>query len=462
MVLKCFTFLNKMKIGIIGGSGLDDPKLLEDYKEIEVETPYGKPSSPLVVGKIKDVEVVILSRHGKKHEFPPTHVNNRANIFALKEQGCKYILATTAVGSLKQEIKRGDFVIVDQFIDFTKQRKLSFFDKFEFGPVHVSMANPFSKNLRERLINSCKALGYAHHENGTIITIEGSRFSTMAESNMFRLLGAELVNMSTAPEATLAMEAGIEYAVIAMSTDYDCWKQDEEPVTWEIISEIMDKNAQRVKEILVKTVESFSKLTDCDTEKFNEFRGAQEPLEFSPRVLDTIKSKIRTIPNFPKQGIMFRDLTTLFKDREGMKKTVEIIYNRYKDRNIELVAGIESRGFILGGIIADKLNIGFVPIRKKGKLPGETEGQEYELEYGKDVVEIHKDAIQPGQRVLLVDDLIATSGTMLASCNLIKKLGGIIVECATIVELEDLCGREKLGKFGYELFSLVKFKESEL
>ena len=423
-----------MKIGIIGGSGLDDPKIIDNYQEIEVETPYGKPSSPLIIGKIKDVDVVILSRHGKKHEFPPTNVNNRANIFALKDQGCKYILATTAVGSLREEIKRGDFIIVDQFIDFTKQRKTSFFEKFDFGPVHVSMANPFSKNLQERLINSCKTLGYNYHEKKTVVTIEGSRFSTTAESMMFRLLGADIINMSIAPEAILAMEAGVEYAVIAMSTDYDCWKQDEKPVTWEMISEIMDKNTQRVKEILIKTIESFSKLNDADI----------------------IKSKIRTIPDFPKKGIMFRDLTTLLKDKEGMKITTDILYNKYKDANIDLVAGIESRGFVFGAILANKLSCGFVPIRKKGKLPYETESQEYDLEYGKDSIEIHKDAIQPGQKVLLVDDLIATGGTASASCKLIEKLGGKIIECVFIVELPELKGREKLAN--YNIFSLVNFE----
>ena len=255
-----------------------------------------------------------------------------------------------------------------------------------------------------------------------------------AVKEQFRLLGADIINMSIAPEAILAMEAGVEYAVIAMSTDYDCWKQDEKPVTWEMISEIMDKNTQRVKEILIKTIESFSKLNDADI----------------------IKSKIRTIPDFPKKGIMFRDLTTLLKDKEGMKITTDILYNKYKDANIDLVAGIESRGFVFGAILANKLSCGFVPIRKKGKLPYETESQEYDLEYGKDSIEIHKDAIQPGQKVLLVDDLIATGGTASASCKLIEKLGGKIIECVFIVELPELKGREKLAN--YNIFSLVNFE----
>jgi len=153
---------------------------------------------------------------------------------------------------------------------------------------------------------------------------------------------------------------------------------------------------------------------------------------------------------------MFRDLTTLLKDKEGMKITTDILYNKYKDANIDLVAGIESRGFVFGAILANKLSCGFVPIRKKGKLPYETESQEYDLEYGKDSIEIHKDAIQPGQKVLLVDDLIATGGTASASCKLIEKLGGKIIECVFIVELPELKGREKLAN--YNIFSLVNFE----
>lgn len=248
-----------MKIGIIGGSGLENPALLEDFKIKEVETPFGKPSSPLTTGKINNIDVVILSRHGVKHEITPTEVNNRANIFALKKEGCKFIISTTAVGSLREEIKRGEFVIIDQFIDFTKQRKLSFFEKFESGPIHTPMTNPFSKKLREKLIESCEKLKFPNHKKGTVITIEGPRFSTRAESNLFRQWGAHVINMSISPECILANEAEVEYAVIAMSTDYDCWKDDEEPVTWNEIKYIMKENAEKVKKIILETIYSFSK-----------------------------------------------------------------------------------------------------------------------------------------------------------------------------------------------------------
>ncbi len=423
-----------LKIGIIGGSGLENPEILENYQEIEVSTPFGKPSSKLIKGKLFGIDVVIISRHGKKHEIPPSQVNNRANIFALKYEGCKKIIATTAVGSLKEEIRRGDFVILDQFIDFTRHRDVTFFDKFEFGAMHTAMANPFSEDLRKKIIEVFEELGFPYHKKGTVITIEGPRFSTIAESNLFRQWGADLVNMSIAPECILANEAEVEYAAVAMSTDYDCWKEGEEGVSWEMIRDIMKENSERMKKILLKLIESFSK--------------EQEILK--------LKNSIRTIPDFPKPGIMFRDITTLLKNRESLKKLIDMLYEKYKDYNIDIVAGIESRGFIIAGMLADRLNTAFVPIRKPGKLPAETISESYELEYGEDRVEIHKDAITKGQKILLIDDLLATGGTALASCRLIEKLEGIVTECCFTIELPDLKGREKLSR--YNVFSLIKFE----
>lgn len=242
--------LNK-KIGIIGGSGLDDPKILKNIKEKEVNTPFGKPSDKLTTGQLNGHEVVILARHGKKHTISPTQVPYRANIWALKEEGCEIILATTACGSLREKMKPGDLVFLDQFIDFTKLRTLSFFDK---KVVHTPMAEPFDRDIRERLIKVAKGQKLAYHPRGTMITIEGPRFSTKAESAMFRLWGADLINMSTVPEVVLANELDIPYQSVAIVTDYDCWKESEEPVSFELILEIMAKNANKVKNILVKTI----------------------------------------------------------------------------------------------------------------------------------------------------------------------------------------------------------------
>lgn len=244
-----------VKIGIIGGSGLEDPDIfsVEDY--LEVKTDYGEPSSKLILGKIKGVDVVLLSRHGINHTITPTNVNYRANIQALKELGCTHIIATTAVGSLKEEIERGDIVVIDQFIDFTKRRKSTFHDSFEPNkPIHTPMAQPFDKKLRELLVKSCLNLNIKHHNKGTVVTIEGPRFSTKTESNMFIMLGADIINMSIATEASLANEAKIPYVAIAMSTDYDCWKEDEDPVTWEAVLDIFKKNVDKVKNIIIEVI----------------------------------------------------------------------------------------------------------------------------------------------------------------------------------------------------------------
>jgi len=242
-------------IGIIGGSGLDNPDILLNPRDQKFKTTYGVPSSPLKHGVIGGVNVVLLARHGREHTIPPTQVNFRANISALKKAGCTHLLATTAVGSLREEIKRGDLVIIDQFIDFTKQRKMSFHESFEpHKPVHQPMAEPYDQKLRDLLIAECKIKNYSFHPKGTVITIEGPRFSTRAESHMFRNWGADIINMSVSTETALANEAGIPYAAIAMSTDYDCWKTDEEPVSWEAISKVFAENAQKVTELLKSVI----------------------------------------------------------------------------------------------------------------------------------------------------------------------------------------------------------------
>ena len=246
---------NMVKIGIIGGSGLDNPDILKNAMDIEVNTPYGNPTSPLKLGTINDVDVVLISRHGREHTIPPTQVNYRANIIALKNQGCTHILATTACGSLREEIGRGHFVILDQFIDFTRLRKVSFFDEFPPGDAkHTAMAYPYSEELRKIFIETAKELNLRYHERGTVVTIEGPRFSTKAESEMFRIWGADVINMSIATETILANEVGIPYAAVAMSTDYDCWKEDETPVTWDEILEIFRKNVNNVIALLTNAI----------------------------------------------------------------------------------------------------------------------------------------------------------------------------------------------------------------
>lgn len=174
--------------------------------------------------------------------------------------------------------------------------------------------------------------------------------------------------------------------------------------------------------------------------------------------MESIKSKIRTIPHFPKQGIMFRDITTLLKDAQGFRKVIDEFVQRYTGTPIDVVVGLEARGFILGGALAHQLGKGFVPIRKKGKLPAEVERHEYELEYGKDTIEIHKDAIKKGDKVLIVDDLLATGGTSLAAAALVEKLGGEVVEMAFVIDLPEVGGRKRLEAKGYKFFTLCEFE----
>lgn len=243
-----------VRVGIIGGSGLDDPDLLQDPREITVDAVQGSPSSPLTVGQIGGVEVVLLARHGKQHQLSPTQVDYRTNIQALKEQGATHIVATTACGSLREEIGRGDFIVLDQFIDFTRHREVTSHHSFEDGAVHTAMAEPFDGQLRQVIYETSVALGYRTHKTGTVVTIEGPRFSTRAESKMFRMWGADVINMSIAIEAIHANEAGIPYAAVAMSTDYDSWKEDEDPVSWDEILEVFNRNADRMKQLIKNVI----------------------------------------------------------------------------------------------------------------------------------------------------------------------------------------------------------------
>lgn len=171
-----------------------------------------------------------------------------------------------------------------------------------------------------------------------------------------------------------------------------------------------------------------------------------------------IKSRIRTVPDWPKKGIMFRDITTLLKDPVGLKLCLDDFMKRYRNQEVDIIVGIDSRGFILGGALAYLLGKGFVPIRKKGKLPAETEAEDYSLEYGTDTVEIHKDALQKGDKVLIIDDLIATGGTAMAAAKLVQKLDAEIIELAFIVDLPDLGGRDKLKKAGFSVYAQTEFE----
>jgi len=234
---------SKPYVGIIGGSGLYNMPGLQDIQELDLDTPFGKPSAPVVIGMLEGTSVAFLARHGIGHSISPTEVNYRANIFALKALGVERIVSISACGSLREDFAPGQIVIPDQLIDFTRRRASSFFGDGLIA--HVSIPDPFCADLSAQLV---EAVQNTHaetvHRGGSMITIEGPRFSTRAESNIFRSWGLSLIGMTTSPEAFLAREAEMCYAVMAHVTDYDVWHISEEPVTVDIIVETLNRNTQ--------------------------------------------------------------------------------------------------------------------------------------------------------------------------------------------------------------------------
>ena len=256
------------EIGIIGGTGLYDPKLLKNVQELTVDTPYGKPSDSITVGELAGKCVAFLPRHGKKHTIRPTDINVRANISALKKLGVKRILAPSTVGSLREEYHPGEIVFCDQFIDRTTRREQSFYT--ENKVCHISVAEPMCPELRQNLIAVAKNLGVKMHETGTYVCIEGPRFSSKAESKMYRQWGADVVGMTLVPECVLAREAEICYASISTVTDYDVWK--DHPVCVDDVVKIMKSNIENVKQIIAQTVAKLPSECAC---KCNEaLKGA--------------------------------------------------------------------------------------------------------------------------------------------------------------------------------------------
>ncbi|XP_067928685.1 S-methyl-5'-thioadenosine phosphorylase-like [Watersipora subatra] len=249
--------LENIKVGIMGGTGLDDPELLKDRVEKKVDTPFGSPSDNLILGTIEGISCVLLARHGRKHVIAPTNVNYRANLYALKQEGCTHVLVTTACGSLREEMQPGDVVILDSFIDRTFKRPSTFYDGTcdEFkGVCHIPMFPAFCESTRQILIDACAALDLKHHKAGVMVTIEGPRFSSQAESHMFRQWGGSTINMTTCPEVYLAKELGLCYSSIALATDYDCWRDQSEAVSLEMVLKTMKSNSEKALKLLLYTI----------------------------------------------------------------------------------------------------------------------------------------------------------------------------------------------------------------
>jgi len=243
-----------VEIGIIGGSGFYQLAELENREEITLETPYGPPSDAFVTGELRGKRVAFLARHNRNHNIQPSELNFRANIHAFKQLGVRYLISASAVGSLKAEYAPTHFVFPDQFIDRTRHRVDTFFGN---GIVaHVSLADPICRYLQRVLAEASKASGVESHFGGTYVCMEGPQFSTRAESHLYRSWGADVIGMTNLQEARLAREAEIAYATIAMVTDYDCWHEEEEAVTVEMVIKILNQNAKAAATTIVRAVEA--------------------------------------------------------------------------------------------------------------------------------------------------------------------------------------------------------------
>ncbi len=256
--------MEQAEIGIFGGTGIYDSGLLTESKEITIDTPFGKTSDSITVGIFKGKKVAFMPRHGRKHTIPPNLINFRANIWAFKELGIKRIIAPSAVGSLKQEYRPGDFALPSQFIDYTKSRKYSFFEGEKV--VHISVADPFCPELQNSISRAANKINLKIHKNCTYICIEGPRFSTRAESKFYReVIGADIIGMTLVPECQLAREAQMCYASISTVTDYDVWA--DKPVTAKEVLETLSKNVETTKKILSFLPELIPQQRNCSCEK---------------------------------------------------------------------------------------------------------------------------------------------------------------------------------------------------
>lgn len=249
------------RIGIIGGSGLYDIEGLEQVRERRVSTPFGKPSDVIVLGSLAGVPLAFLSRHGRGHRVSPSEINYRANVYALKSLGVERIISVSAVGSMREHIRPGDVVIPSQFIDLTKRRPSTFFER---GIVaHISLAEPICGSLATSLEQAARVVGATAHRGGTYVCIEGPQFSMKAESHLYRQWGVDVIGMTNMPEAKLAREAELCYATVALVTDYDCWHETEESVTVEAILATLHRNVALAKQVLGTVVPTLKEERNC-------------------------------------------------------------------------------------------------------------------------------------------------------------------------------------------------------
>ncbi len=275
-------------IGVIGGSGLYNMPEIDHVETVELDTPFGQPSSPIVIGRLRGQRVAFLARHGLGHVFTPSTVPYRANIYALKLLGVRKLIAVNACGSLREDYAPGDVVIPDQLLDYTKDERGRSF----FGPglvAHVSVADPFCAEISAQAANAVRAVEGTAHEGGVYVTIEGPRFSTRGESEIFRNLGCSIVGMTSCPEAFLAREAEMCYTTLSHVTDYDVWHTSEAPVTVEMVMRTMHHNLAIAQQALAGMVETLDATGDCGCQHALDHAVMTAPSAISPEQLDRLR-----------------------------------------------------------------------------------------------------------------------------------------------------------------------------
>ena len=279
--------MEKVTIGVIGGSGLYNIQGLSGIQEISLDTPFGKPSDELTIGRLEGIAIAFLPRHGRGHYLSPAEVPYRANIYALKKIGVERIISVNAAGSLKDEFKPGELVIPDQLIDQTRRRESSFFDG---GIVaHSIFAEPFCPEMRQVLYRTAREAGASVHKGGTYLVIEGPALSTRAESRLYRNWGADIIGMTTSPEAKLAREAEICYAAVAGITDYDCWQNQGEPTPIDAIIETQKKNTKLIKETIRLSVHKTSRERRCNCGIAMKSAIVTDPASIPPEQKERLK-----------------------------------------------------------------------------------------------------------------------------------------------------------------------------
>lgn len=274
-------------LAVIGGSGLYHMGALQSTESVELDTPFGKPSAPIILGELEGRRVAFLARHGIGHTIPPGRINFRANLYALKQLGVQRVVSVNACGSLREDYSPGDIVIPDQVFDFTRERPRSFFDT---GLVaHVSTADPFCPQLSALSAAAVVSAGGSVHAGGNFIIIEGPRFSTRLESNVFRSWGMTIIGMTTCPEVFLAREAELCYAVMAHVTDYDVWHTSEKPVTVEMVIEVLNKNTHLAQEAIKNLVRALPPERDCACDRALADARITAPHHIDPETLNRVK-----------------------------------------------------------------------------------------------------------------------------------------------------------------------------